>query len=354
MRLLSHRPDPMDGPKMPKKKKVGKAQKASNGPLDGFYDRLDGFFGRFEKKWLPVALLYLGLAMVTSYANYKAGGLPAAAWHESMISFKSGAPNAYRILPAFMAEGTHRLLGISAPFAYGVNGCIFIFLAMCVFHVFLKKWFSTEVTLVGTLFVFAALPITYGQIAQPSDQPSLFFWALALLLMREKKDAWLIPVLLIATLNRETTLFLVLAYFFVRWDEYPKGKLIGYSAAYGLCWLAVYEGLRLWIGPRDYYTDYWQYGHNLSQWYFSIAFPALLFGVFWVLALMDWSKKPKLLTRSALIIPPFVLIHFFIANLMEARLFDVLFLIMVPLALFTLFKESALPEKKPVKVEEEE
>jgi hypothetical protein len=280
--------------------------------------------------------------MVTAYSNYKAGGLPALAWHESMINFRSGAPNAYRVLPAFAAEATHRILGISAPYAYGINGCIFIFLAMCVFHFFLKKWFSTEITLVGILFVFAALPLTYGLIAQPSDTFSLFIWAVGLMLIRDRKDIWLIPVILIGTLNRETTVFLILAYFLFRLDEDAKGRLIGYSAVYFLCWLAVYEGLRLWIGPRDYYTDYWQYGHNIGQWYYSLAFPALLFGVFWLLALMDWKSKPKFLTRSALIIPPFIVLHLFMANLMESRLFDVLFLIIVPLALFSLFKEKYL------------
>jgi len=331
------------GPTTPKKRKAGKAlKKASGNPLVAFYDWLDGYFGKLEPRWLPVALMYLGLSMVTAYSNYKAGGLPSAAWHENMMDLKSVAPNAYRVLPAFAAEATHRLLGVSAPFAYGINGCIFIFMAACVFHVFLKKWFSTEVTLVGTLFMFAALPLTYGLIAQPSDTFSLFIWALGLLLIRDKKDVWLIPVILVGTLNRETTLFLVLAYFLFRWDEAPKGRLIGYSAAYFVSWLAVYEGLRLWIGPRDYGTDYWQYGHNIDQWYYSLAFPALLFGVFWVMALMDWAKKPKFLTRSALIIPPFIFIHFFIANLMEARLFDVLFLIIVPLALFSLFKGTYL------------
>jgi len=336
-------------------KKDGKTAKAkamnsgSGNPFQGIYDFFDRRLHRYEPKWLPISLIYLALAFITGYANYKAGGAPRNEWHQAMfeLSPDMGAPSIYRIFPTFLAEAVHVLLGISPRGAYMLTGAIFVFLAMCVFHVFLKKWFSTEITMIGTMFTFAALPLTYGYITQPSDPFNMLIFALGFLVIRDRKDPWLIPIILIGTTNRETTLFLVMAYFFYTMDGKNKLKTTAYTVVYGLCWAAVYVGIHWWVGPRDYYTDFWMYGKNIHEWYYSLAFPALLLGVFWVLSLMDFNKKPKFLRRSAIIIPPFLVLHFLIANMMEVRLFVTLFYILVPMALFSLFKEKNLEHTDP-------
>jgi len=318
-------------------------------PLQGLYDLFDARLGKLEPKWLPLSLVYLAMSLITNYANYKATGMPTEEWHENLwnLAPSAGAPNVYRMFSVVAAEAVHVALHISPTAAYMLNGTLFVFLAMCVFHVFLKKWFSSELSFAAVLFTFAALPLTYGHITQPWDQFTLLTFALGFLAIRDRKDAWLVPIILVGTFNRETTIFLVLAYFLCRFDEDPKGRLLAYCVVYGLCWAGPYLGIREYIGPRDYYTDYWMVEKNVTEWYYSIAFPALLFGIFWILALMDIRKKPKFLVRSAMIIPPFFILHFFMANMMEVRLFTTLFFLMVPLALFSLFKEKYLKADRP-------
>ena len=123
------------------------------------------------------------------------------------------------------------------------------------------------------------------------------FYALALLLMLTGRVRWLYPLVMVATLNRETAVFIpVMALLVLRdWKH---------AAGLGAVWLATYGGIRLGIGPVPLHVtlgEIWAINTGRGLLPFLIGLP--LFGwLFWYAA-RGWRYAPDRLKRAALVIP---------------------------------------------------
>jgi hypothetical protein len=152
--------------------------------------------------------------------------------------------------------------------------------------------------------------------------------------------------LLLASLNRETAVFLVLLYFVVR--PLTREHVLK-TAGLGALWAAVFVGLRAWRGFEHY--EYWQLGRNIEflrllppprdpyyrayAWFGVVAFAPLL----WIAARAR-REQPVFVRRALWVVPVIASVAFTISSIIESRIFTPLFPLVVP-AVVCAFTEPA-------------
>jgi tetratricopeptide (TPR) repeat protein len=107
----------------------------------------------------------------------------------------------------------------------------------------------------------------------------------------------------------------------------------------------VYIGLRKYFGVIEYYSDAYYLGFNLTDTHVWL-YMALMFNIFLVFAWKNYTSKPKFLKRAVLMAPFFIIIHFTMTIMREARLWLPVFPIFLAMGLFSLFPEDVIVEKK--------
>jgi len=239
--------------------------------------------------------------------------------HLQVMTNKAPAPIQYRIFQYYAAEGLIRL-GVPFRGAYFSLRFLFTFLAAAALHVFLGFFFAPVICVLGTLYFFAVLPLVYyGYFMQPMDIPNLFFMLAGCILILKKKDLWLVPLIFVAMLNRETAILLVLVYLFVRSDELKLPALALRTGLMFAVGMLTYAALRKVFSMKHYYADLYYLGSNLSDpkaYLHALA----LFGPFIPLSLMKFGEKPKFIRRAMLFVPFFVIIHYTMTIMREPRL----------------------------------
>ena len=173
--------------------------------------------------------------------------------------------------------------------AYDRASVVFYLLAMAALlatqYAYLRVWFTAEQALVGVLLVACTLRITIRQHDYaPSSYLEPSFFALGLLAILHGRRGWFAVLVAIATLNRETAIFLI-ALFAV--TQPLTRDTIKTVAAYFAIWLVIFAGLRYLGGEAErYWTLERVFRTNVSQlWLAAFNITALL-GAFWIFALL--------------------------------------------------------------------
>jgi hypothetical protein len=238
-----------------------------------------------------------------------------------------------------------------------------IFAAYLSFHGYLCTWFPSGRALIGTLFLAASVPLTFvtnwWEII--SDFPELLVFTLALGYLHQRRVVGLAVVVLIGTLNRETTaLLVVIAAVFVALDGL-KGRrdLRPFVAAFA-GWALPTLALRWWFlapPPAAALADrFYLVEHNivgLAQLlvkphpYNAYLLPVYLFGLFWLLPLRVLGVLPRALQAGLVAVPLLVVLVFTVGGLNEPRQLMSLYPVLVPSSLFALFPGTAAAERGP-------
>jgi hypothetical protein len=296
---------------------------------------------RFSLQKVGLLLLYLGLGFVSALVWARIADLPhLPSWHLDMIQSHAPAPNQYRPLTPWLAEGLRLLLpGQQVFFAYLLLRGLVTGLTLLLFDRYLRTWFSPPAAAAGALALAAILPFTYFRVVQESDPINLLVFVLAFSAWAADRDLLLIPLLLVGTLNRETTALIPALYLVANWGRRPAAQLAWKTAALGAAWAATYGGLRLAYGHREYYCPVIMWGQNTAGWAPTIHV-ALVFGAMWALAFVGARGAPALLRRSLWLLPPYLVLHFVVAMAQEVRLFLPLAPVVIPLTWRVLFPEE--------------
>ncbi len=308
---------------------------------------------RFTLQSVGLVCLYLGLgvasallwARVMSWAPMQMGEPPRMySWHEEMMAGQAASPNQYRPLTPWIAEVLASLMPRGDVFtAYFVIRALSVALTLMVFDRYLRRWFSNGAAAAGALCLAAVIPFTYFRVVQESDPINLLvfvsaFWALAY-----ERDALLLPLVAVGTLNRETTLMIPAIYLLARWGWEKRSRLAVRTLTLAGAWALIYGGIHLRYGPRPPYTDLQHVrAENFGSWLptiFAIAF----LGALWVLPFLAGRDAPPLLRRSLWLVPPFVALHYWVGVVQEVRLFLPLTPILIPLSWWALFPEARQP-----------
>ncbi len=266
---------------------------------------------------------------------------PAVAeqFHRRIVDGQAPYPLQYRPLVPLLCEAMTRV-GVPLTAAYNLQRFAFWFLALLLFHNFLRLWLPETLCLTGGVFLLAILPFsTIGSGYQPTDPLNLLLFVMAYGLLHERRDGWLYVVVAIGMLNRETIALVALLAAAVRADEWRQPAWWRLVLGLGLLAVAVYAGVHLHYGPRESYTELIRPSacvpENLSR-AGSLRVVAV-YGLLWWLAFVKLADQPAFLRRSALLIPVFLIVHFAYGLVGETRLFLPLAPAIVPLGLRRLF-----------------
>lgn len=266
--------------------------------------------------------------------------------HRMIVEHTARPPNQYRVLVPYALEPLIRTAARFMPYedAFGRVYAVFYLAALAAMlyalFAYLRLFFTDEQALVGSLVPAATMPMALRAYDYaPYSQLEPTFFAIALILIYGQRHAWLALLVAVATLNRETGIFLV-ALFAV---AYPLTReRVRWSAAYVTIWAGVFVGLRLLVGegpPRYWTLDMVWFGntHSLEQIVYGVVNMTLLYGAFWLFALLGLKHAPAFAQRTALVIPPYLVIVGAWGVWTEARLLQPLYPLIIPLGLAFIF-----------------
>jgi hypothetical protein len=98
-----------------------------------------------------------------------------------------------------------------------------------------------DIQLLGVVTSMAVLPVFCGKYGSACDFPVLFFGALLTLLIAKEKPVLYCVILALATLNKETTFYVMAVYFLYGYQHFSKQKWI----FFGVLQVIVYATVRL-------------------------------------------------------------------------------------------------------------
>jgi len=268
--------------------------------------------------------------------------------HLSVISGTAMSPNRYRILVPYVNEILMGALsGILSPrraflLTYGAYHFSSIFLILVLLYFYLKQWFSRERALIGVLVIGATMPIAVT-VFQPWSYLEAAFFIIALLFIYRNQYRALFPVIVLAALNRETGIFIPLAFILVNLGEIwvfrgqaRSLRLVGLSAAYLGTGVAILLLLRCILGwAPQLLTLQETFAMNTTVLALTTAAVnvTLFLGAFWVFAFLGFGRAPSFCRRTALVIPFYLLAVLAWGVWTEVRLLMILYPLVAPLAL---------------------
>jgi hypothetical protein len=266
--------------------------------------------------------------------------------HVRIIAGNFYSPDQYRILTYALAELLVRL-GLPIHSAHEVWRVIFTSASLFVFYRFARGWFSPMLALMGMFMLAAAIPLTYVYyMMQVSDPLNMLVFSLAFWAMREERDVWLIPLVGIGMLNRETPVMIPFFYAALRWGR-PWRSWVPLCVATFVLAAMVYFGLRLAYGPKPPCCSTDPIEHlivNFTDWRAYVDVLGVLNIALWG-SWIGWRRRPEFLRRASLVIPLFLIPYLMYGTLREARYYLPLLAILIPLVLFYL-KELTREEGK--------
>lgn len=181
------------------------------------------------------------------------------------------------------------------------------------------------------------------------------FFLIAAILLLDQKFIWIIPLTVLAALNRETSILIpvmlaALAIFGIN-DTSHRTLPIVYAGIAMTIFLIIFIGLRLYYGEQSFISAYGNYP-GISTLYFNLVRWItwqqifLTLGIIPLLAILAYKYYPKNLTIFFwTIVPAWFIVHLFAAIMAETRL------LLVPQALIFIpaacFGAQAINGKKP-------
>ena len=315
----------------------------------------------FRLSWV-----YLVLALI----NLRIKLALTAAWfdgrletnHARLLAFQYVNHEQSRLLQFYLPEFWLQIFDLSVPQAYILQRWLFVFLAFVCFHLYLRGWLDEKLSFLGVVLLAAIMPLTYFNHLQESAPLLLLTFLLGLWAIREHRDFAYAAILLIGAVNNETLLILpavYLAYNFKGSESTQGARLWVSTVLTSLPAFAVWGAIRFQNRDRPYLGG-GELGNAfatnlegvlsgltaspLEYWRMPYLYIFFVFGALWIYAFRRFREKPLFLQRAALIVPPFVAVHFAVGVIYEVRQMLPIAFILLPMALLTLFPEETHQE----------
>ncbi len=252
---------------------------------------------------------------------------------EALVAGTASTPYQYRVLLPWLVRGALELRLIRpewemAVFA-GIQTLALVALGF-VFRRYLSRFIADPILAsVMALTLYAVLPFNYFNLPYyPYDIPSVLLFTIGLLLIYECRWSWFFPLFVVATLNRETSIFLAVVSLFVLFDRYPRRTLAAIVGAQVAIWVAIKAFL--WV---LYQQNRWM-GYGLYQFQLKVNALTLLtypikgiialatWGCLW-LAVVIWHRRIRdvQLKRTLWTVPVFIAGMMFAGFVIELRIY---------------------------------
>lgn len=302
--------------------------------LAGWHRRVAAEAAR-PRALLVAGALSAGYAALRLWANIETG-------HATLEAFTEGTaktPFQYRALVPWLARGVHGVMpGLGLPAVYGVLEAVAALAVYLAFRSFLRAFVVDATTRrLAALAVFVPLalnyatPYRYNAVFFPYDTASVAFFTggLALMLRRE----WWVyyPLFVVATLNRETTCFLTVAYVCVALGRERLPVIAGHVAAQAVLWVGIKTGLGalyadnvvLSLGSTGLFSNQLARSGRILTAVPGLTYLALMTmgGAAVVASLLRRRIGDGRLLRLFGVVPPFFLGMIIVGELLEVRIY---------------------------------
>ena len=312
----------------------------------------------------PAIALLLGLALLTAITHrefstdFRPHREMRQELHRLILSNEAQPPYRYRVLYPYATAGLgwalrHTPLSLfyaPANLLDTAQFCVVIVAlaaAYIAFSTFLLEWFSETEALLGTVILAALIPSTVTGYYMDGDFVTLALYALGLLGFVRGRIRWVSLIFLVGGLHRMQLVFLAVLYvaFEAARGRLLERKVVQNTGAYLVIFGIVHYLVRDVRGdaPTDYTAFRHIYGnlHMLPKiWglWGSIVAPIA------VLALVGFGRKPRFLQYAAVALVPYLAVFPFKGNMWELAKALPIFLILIPMALFTLSPSASSRE----------
>jgi len=291
--------------------------------------------------WLlwPLALA-LSAVLVWLQLNSLAGGMDylytvQIARHRNVLQGTAPDPWQYRLLAEWIAEGALRLfqsLGVRDSVAPGFLSLRVVqnfFIFALAFGLYRRLTASPLLALMGMFLLAGTMKnVFYDNDLSFNTYFDVLFYLLAAMLILQRRYSWIVPLMVFAALNRETSgLIVAMLCLAIIEDRRSTPQKYFVAALAALIFVAVFFGVRASFPPRPLYVPYEQkpgfplFLYNVTraftweQLFHTLGFLPLLSGLF-------FFALPRLWRNFLLILPPaWFGIHLFLSVVGETRLF---------------------------------
>ena len=209
--------------------------------------------------------LYATVAIAIAFLDFYVRRNPAyavAAYIPQVLAGTYEAPFIYRPLAPWLMQAFANLSGLSPMAAFEILRYAGILGALAAFHALLRVWYSSGACIGATMTMAALLPFSMtNSWPVPGTYLELALFSLGALAVVRRADGWFALILAVSSLNRETSVFLLLLWVADRARTSTVGQWMPRGAMLGAVWLAGAAGVRLAWGLKPYKV--FVFGQNL-------------------------------------------------------------------------------------------
>jgi hypothetical protein len=290
--------------------------------------------------WLT---LMVGFEYIFQIFQFRA--TPWIVEHDNIIHHTGASPDVYRMLIPQSARLVEALIEHLHPMSHhtaliaaycGIQAIAIVFSLTMLYRLF-REMFPEWLSLLGIMIVSLSMLVAYQEV-QPWSLLDPGIYALGMLLALRRSTWALIPLIAIATLNRETACFLVVLLALALYRDADKVGSAMWAGIYSLVWAAFFFGIRHHVGshPHAYtVTEYLQ--GNLGAGIILTCLKAFLFlGPLWALIPYSWSTVPKPVRHAAFAFPIFLVGAAPFSLWWETRLWTPFYCVLIPPMLYGL------------------
>jgi hypothetical protein len=277
--------------------------------------------------------------------------------HNALMAFNYYNNEQSRLFQFLIPELFLRVFSLSTESSYALTRLLFIFLAFVAFHFFLRKWFSMAESFAGVLILSGSLAISFLVVDLQESAPLLMlFFILGLWALREKKDLLFCLLLILGGgLTNETMLIMAAGYFFYQISSPKLSDII--KTGFTTCLIAlpaflIQGGIRYINRDQPHLGGAYHLPENLIGIWNEILvpvntlfqgrylYPFLIFSIFWIYAVLGYSKSPRFLKSMFWLIPLYLIAHMITGVIYESRQMIPLGFILIPMSLFLIFPKE--------------
>jgi hypothetical protein len=215
---------------------------------------------------------------------------------------------------------------------------------------YMRYWYSEERALAGALLAACTVPITlrYHTYAPWSIAEPCFVIA-ALMAIRRRRDLWIVPLTVLASLNRETGVLVPIALLIFGIVEQPRAnRRVQVAVASIFLSLAIFFALRLLRGsaaPIVSVADVWAMNTSaVGVKTFIPAITLLLGGTGWILVIRGFSRAPRFVRVSMWLAAVYLPVYLIFGYWYEVRLLMTLYPVLIPTLLAGVYQPDLARE----------
>jgi hypothetical protein len=187
--------------------------------------------------------------------------------HRAKITGDAQAPYRYRILSDYILAGVLRFTPgqlpkkyVTVSFIFRVAQNFFIFLAAFIFFRTMRfpkvaSYLGLGLLAYGMCFAFNQADLSFYTYTE------LFFFLVAIILINQGYNWWILPLTILGAFNREESIFIPIMLMLVRlsqekeqitWSGFFRRRYVQAALVSILAFFIIYFGLRYVIGPANY------------------------------------------------------------------------------------------------------